>query len=260
MLSDAEPRGANLRRGLVLIKGDKFSRRFLVYFALLVGVLAALDFITTKRALMLTPWLLLALAVAVTRASTNVRLALLAALALIAVIGWFGTFARRYYAAPHFVEPWQSLRAQVAADWRGGATVISNSGPFLLYMGYATGGPWTTRNWSPETMLYRPPAPRVYQPQFWPGPRALRSAGDFRARNHRQIFRRTYRPGTRTTRSPLRLVVRRKTCPRPRVPLEGASLPRHRTVALAHRSEEVLVCGTAATKGKDWSRRSDLNR
>jgi hypothetical protein len=76
---------------------------------------------------MLTPWLLLALAVALTRASTNVRRALVAALALIAVIGWFGTFARRYYAAPHFVEPWQSLSAQVAADWRVGATVISNN-------------------------------------------------------------------------------------------------------------------------------------
>ena len=100
-------------------------------------------------------------------ANRRTRTALLVSLALLAATGWIGVASRRFYAAPHFVEPWRSVAQQVAQLWRSDATVISNHPVFMFNFAYAIGTPWTTHNWTPETSVNSPPAPRVYHTSNW---------------------------------------------------------------------------------------------
>ena len=119
---------------MVLSKG----RKFFVYFALLFGGMAALGIIGTKRLLFISDWLLLAFAIALSnRERRTTRNLLIVTLACIAAIGWTGIVARKYYAAPHFVEPWAEIADQAAISLRDGAVIVSNSPSFLFYLHYS---------------------------------------------------------------------------------------------------------------------------
>lgn len=114
------------------------DRRFFVYFALLFGGMAALGIIVTKRLLFISDWLLLAFAIALSnRERRTTRNLLMVTLACIAAIGWTGIVARKYYAAPHFVEPWAEIADQAAISLKDGAVIISNSPSFLFYLHYS---------------------------------------------------------------------------------------------------------------------------
>ncbi|MGH9680612.1 MAG: hypothetical protein ACRD4Y_11740, partial [Candidatus Acidiferrales bacterium] len=88
------------------------------------------------------PWILLPLAIAIGSIEIQwARLTLAATLLIAGGIGWSGIYARRYYAAPQFIEPWAQVAAETAPKVRTGATVISNDGPFFLYLTYALRSP-----------------------------------------------------------------------------------------------------------------------
>jgi hypothetical protein len=155
--------------GVVLVAyAHGFPRRLLIYFVVLLVGMAIANVISTKRVLMLTPWLLLGVALAASDiANRRARATLLVSLGLIAAAGWIGITARKYYVAPHFIEPWRAVAQRSVPVWRSGGTVLSNSGPFLFYFAYAAGTPWTTANWSPGAQMTAPLVPRVVDPIRW---------------------------------------------------------------------------------------------
>ena len=114
------------------------GRAFLAYFALLFGGLAALGIIGTKRLLFISPWLLLSFSVALAnRKAQIVRAGLAISLAFIAAVGWAGVFARKYYAAPHFIEPWSEIADEAAQAVKKGGVVVANSPSFRFYANYS---------------------------------------------------------------------------------------------------------------------------
>jgi hypothetical protein len=97
--------------------------------------MSVLGIATTKRMMLIGPWLLLALGASVGLMPRGLpRRLLVASLAFVAFVGWFGIVSRRYYAAPRWLEPWQEVAEQSAAVLRDGGAVIGNSGTFFFYM------------------------------------------------------------------------------------------------------------------------------
>jgi hypothetical protein len=107
-------------------------RLFLLYFAIAFTGLAVTGKIDSKRLLFISGWLMLALAAALARRGR----VLIAPLALVALLGWAGIFARKWYAAPHLIEPWNEVAHHAAQSLRQGDLVVSNSPSFHFYLGY----------------------------------------------------------------------------------------------------------------------------
>ena len=124
----------------VLCSATLFSsaKRWFVYFALLFAGMAVLGIVRPNRLLFFSAWLLLAFAVALSnpgkRAARNV---LIVTLAGISAIGWTGIIARRYYAAPHFIEPWAEIADKAALAQRQGALIIGNNSAFFFDLHYS---------------------------------------------------------------------------------------------------------------------------
>lgn len=117
---------------------SKRNRRFPIYFALLFGGMSILGIIGTKRLLFISPWLLLSFSIALAnREMKRARTTLALSLAFIAAAGWAGILARKYYAAPHFIEPWAEIAEQAATSAQHGDLVIDNSPSFRFYANYA---------------------------------------------------------------------------------------------------------------------------
>jgi hypothetical protein len=114
------------------------ERRFMIYFSLLFAGIALLGIGTTKRLLFISGWLLLAFALALSnREKRTARNILIVALTFIAAIGWIGTVTRRYYAAPHFIEPWGKIADKAAVELGDGAEIVTNSPSFRFYLQYS---------------------------------------------------------------------------------------------------------------------------
>jgi len=154
---------------LVFIYAKPEARRFLLYFAALMTVMTVLQIVTTRRSLMIGPWLILPIGSTLgTLAQPSARRWLAGSLVLVGAIGWYGIFSRKLYAAPHWVEPWDQVAreaAQVAGD---GGIVIGNNPSFFFYLTYfapAT-SPATNGNFAgilPSSVR----APNIYSPQQW---------------------------------------------------------------------------------------------
>ena len=113
------------------------ARAFLLYFLCLITFLAALGIVIPKRILFMSPWLILPISVALGTLSNRVpRRMLIAALALIAAIGWYGISSRNLYAAPHWVEPWQTVAQGAALADQDRGVVIGNNPSFFFYLTY----------------------------------------------------------------------------------------------------------------------------
>jgi hypothetical protein len=143
------------------------SRRFLVYFGVLFGAMAVLGIVNTKRLLFISGWLLLALATAL--AGPNRRMArrtLAVALVCVAMIGWTGVVTRRYYAAPHFIEPWAEIADEAAVSVKDGGVVISNSPSFFFNMNYSL---VRLGLLSPSVLPGWVEHPSVFDVEHWPG-------------------------------------------------------------------------------------------
>jgi hypothetical protein len=145
------------------------ARRFLVYGAALMVLMAIIGILDTNRLLMISPWILLPVGIAIETAKPRwATFGLAAALLVVGVVGWYGIYSRRYYSAPRFIEPWQEIAGDAAAKIRIGATVISDHPSFLLYLTYILrvpnqNGPWRFEGLLPETVK----DPRVFSSVGW---------------------------------------------------------------------------------------------
>ncbi len=121
---------------VTLLVNTGFSRRLLVYCGSLLLLMGVAGILTTKRALFIAGWLLVPLATALVNAPRRLRVALAISLVVIAGIGWAGIVSRRYYAAPHFIEPWPQVAREVAPLVRGGAEVVAIHPSFFYYLSH----------------------------------------------------------------------------------------------------------------------------
>jgi hypothetical protein len=160
---------------VTFLRAPSSARNFLLYFLFSIALMAALGIVNTKRLLLIAPWLLLPIALAIagaghpmgTRYGASLR-ALVASLVVITAVGWYGVATRRFYAAPRWIEPWRQVAGQAADVVRGGGLVIGNNPSFFFYLTYALGDPQrerpgTFRGLLPNSVTY----PRVYSPRQW---------------------------------------------------------------------------------------------
>ena len=116
---------------------------------------------------MISPWLILPIRTTLgTLALPSAGRWLAGLLILVGAIGWYGIFSRKFYAAPHWTEPWDQVAREAAEVAGNGGIVIGNNPSFFFYMTYLT--PST----NPETKGYFAGllpgilhAPNVYTPQ-----------------------------------------------------------------------------------------------
>jgi len=145
------------------------ARRFLLYGAFLLVVMAGIGILQTKYLLMLSPWVLLPVGVAIETAKPRwATFGLAAALLVIGAAGWYGIYSRRYYSAPRFIEPWQEVAGDAAAKIHDGATVIADHPSFLFYLTYILrvpnqNGPWRFEGLLPDSAKH----PQVFSPVGW---------------------------------------------------------------------------------------------
>jgi hypothetical protein len=143
--------------------------RFLFYSAFLILVMGLIGILKTKNLLMLSPWVLLPVGVAIETAKPRwATFGLAGVLLVIGAAGWYGIYSRRYYSAPRFIEPWQEVAEDSAAKIRGGATVIADHPSFLFYLTYilrvpSQNGPWKFEGLLPETVKH----PQVFSSIGW---------------------------------------------------------------------------------------------
>jgi hypothetical protein len=155
--------------GLVAASVPVPARRFFLYGGFCIALMAVTGILLTKRLLLIAPWVLLPIGVAVgTSKSLVTRIGLPLALLLIGGIGWYGVYARRYYAAPRFIEPWERTAQDAAAKIRGGAMIIANNPSFFFYLTYIlrvpeNGATWKFAGMLPDQVQH----PQVKSPEQW---------------------------------------------------------------------------------------------
>jgi hypothetical protein len=155
--------------GLVVTSLPRNSRRFLLYGALLIAVMAVSGNLLTRRLLLVSPWILLPIGVAMgTNKSPQVRIGLPVALLMVAGIGWYGIYSRHYYSAPRFLEPWPKVAEDSAKKIQSGATLISNNPSLFFYLTYILHAPEGATPWKfagllPDQVHH----PQVKSPQDW---------------------------------------------------------------------------------------------
>ena len=116
----------------------RHERSFLIFSLVLFASMAITASLQPGRLLLVAPWFLLPLAVALgTIEKPQWRIPVAFAMAGVAAIGWYGVLNKRYYAEPTFFEPWSSVAQEAADAVRAGSGVISNDQSFFLYLTYA---------------------------------------------------------------------------------------------------------------------------
>jgi hypothetical protein len=155
--------------GLVAASVPAPARRFLLYSGICIAMMAVTGILVTKRLLLIAPWVLLPIGLAVGTGKSRIyRFGLPLALLVIAGIGWYGIYSRRYYSAPRFIEPWERTAQDAAAKVRGGATVIANNPSFFFYLTYIlrvpeSGASWKFAGTVPDQVQH----PQVMSPEQW---------------------------------------------------------------------------------------------
>ncbi|MDE3135810.1 MAG: glycosyltransferase family 39 protein [Acidobacteriota bacterium] len=159
---------------LALATARQPGRRFFVYFCALFALMTLGGILTTKRLLLIAPWLLLPAATLAgfesrppeapaSRSQNGNRKFLLGSLAVAFAIGWFGILFPRHYAAPRFIEPWPQAGREAAGALSRGGIVIGNSPSFFFYLGYAI----AARQDHELRPLEALPFPGVYESSAW---------------------------------------------------------------------------------------------
>lgn len=145
------------------------ARRFLIFSLLLFVLMAFTGILQTEQLLLLGPWFLLPMAIALgTIEKWQWRIPMAIALAAVAAIGWFGVLNRRYYADSRFFEPWNTVAQDASDALRNGSGVIGNDSSFFFYLTYAPKAPQSNSSWRfrgslPRQVQY----PSVWDPQQW---------------------------------------------------------------------------------------------
>jgi hypothetical protein len=154
---------------LVLLYEPQPLRRFLFYSGFLIALMAITGILVTKRLLLIAPWVVLPIGIAVaTVAMRRARMALAMTLLVVAGIGWYGIHSRRYYSAPRFLEPWLQVAGEAADKLQKGATIIANNPSFFFYLTYILRVPDQGANWKfmgvlPDSVHY----PNVMSADQW---------------------------------------------------------------------------------------------
>ena len=145
------------------------ARRYLIYGASLIVGMALIGILNTNRLLMVSPWILLPVGVAIETAKPRwATFSLAAALLAIGAAGWYGVYSRRYYSAPRFIEPWQEVAGDSAAKIHDGATVIADHPSFLFYLTYLLHVPQQSGPWKFEGLVTAlVSSTQVYSPEEW---------------------------------------------------------------------------------------------
>lgn len=160
--------------GLVATSLPRNSRRFLLYGVSLIALMAVSGNPFTRRLLLVSPWILLPIGVAIgTNKSPQVRIGLPVALLMIAGIGWYGIYSRHYYSALRFLEPWPTVAEEAAKKIQSGASLISNDPPLFFYLTYILRAPEGSAPWKFAGLL----PDQVHHPQ-------VKSPGDWLASGH----------------------------------------------------------------------------
>ncbi len=155
--------------GLVVTSAPQNARRFLFYGALLIAVMAVSGILLTERLLLVSPWILLPVGVAVgTRKSPQMQIGLPLTLLIVGGIGWFGIYSKHYYSAPRFLEPWPQVAEDATRKIQSGATVIANNPSFFFYLTYILHAPSGATPWKfvgllPDQIHH----PQVKSPEEW---------------------------------------------------------------------------------------------
>ena len=114
------------------------ARRLLIFSFVLFALMALAGILQEKLLLLIGPWLLLPIAIALgTIEKWQWRIPIALAMAVVATIGWYGALNKRYYAETRFSEPWSSVAQDAADALRSGSGVISNDNAFFFYLTYA---------------------------------------------------------------------------------------------------------------------------
>lgn len=131
--------------------------------------MALIGILQTKYLLMLSPWVLLPVGVAIETAKPRwATFGLAGALLGIGILGWYGIYSRRYYSAPRFIEPWQEVAGDAATKIGAGATVIADHPSFLFYLTYDLHLPNKNGQWSFQGLLPDSVSdPHVYSSAGW---------------------------------------------------------------------------------------------
>jgi hypothetical protein len=154
---------------MVVRRLPQSGRRFLLFSAALIVLMALAGTVSPNDLLLPAPWLLLAVGVAIETAKPRWEsFALAASLLIIGAMGWYGIYALRFYADLRFVEPWPEIAGDAAAKIGAGATVIADHPSFLFYLTNdlhlpAQNGPWKFEGLLPEIVKH----PQVYSPSAW---------------------------------------------------------------------------------------------
>ena len=114
------------------------AQRFVIFALILVVAMAGTGILYPRRLFLVAPWFLLAIAAGIGSVENRYwRSGIALCLGLVGAIGWYGFFARRYYAAPRFFEPWEAVAQDAADTVRNGGLVIGNNSSFFFYLTYA---------------------------------------------------------------------------------------------------------------------------
>jgi hypothetical protein len=134
---------------IAVVLASVWRQTFFRYFAVAFAGLVLAGGTDNKRLLFLTGWLILGIAAA------PLSRRLVISLVVIAVLGWTGILTRRWYSAPHFIEPWTEVAERATAALGRGDVVVSNSPTFLFTLHKTNPNIYDIRRWG----LFPPPRP-----------------------------------------------------------------------------------------------------
>ena len=83
------------------------------------------------------------------------------------MIGWFGIFSRKLYAAPRWIEPWDNIPQHAAEVIHNGGIVIGNNPSFFFYMTYTLPDSDAVASHSFAGLLPKIRRAGVYDPTQW---------------------------------------------------------------------------------------------
>jgi hypothetical protein len=153
--------------GLFALRGT--AQRLLIFAGLVLLAMATGGILYPRRLFLAAPWILLAVAAGIGTVKNHYwRSAMALSLALIAAAGWYGFYARRYYATPRFFEPWETVAQDAADTVRGGGLVIGNNPSFLFYLTYALQLPQSPSGFHFAGVVTQAfENPQIWQPEQW---------------------------------------------------------------------------------------------
>ena len=123
----------------ILLLSHQMSRRFAIYFVLLILSLSATHTLDLKRLLFVSPWLLLSVALCISTGARWQARTATSALVVVFLIGWLAIADGKHRAASNFYEPWQSVAISTADQARGRSAIVSDSMSYFFYLNYQLG-------------------------------------------------------------------------------------------------------------------------